>query len=376
MHRPADDAGQATAEYVAILAIVVLLLAGGVAAASPAVGEKVVETVRTGLCIVGGDVCRPADAAAAGLAPCLTGERWRRQDTTLDIAVVRLGGHGEWQLAVQSDGRATVTRLEENEGGLTAGAGVTFSPLGVEAEIEGALTLGYRGGQAWRFASAREATAFLARAERDAGWREARPPAVRWRAITAGADGEAGAAFRDLARAGLRVGSDAAIGLRTEGARQTLTLEADHRDLALFGDLPRFRGAGASGGSAVVELTWEGGVLRELVIRTATGGTERVDEYVARLPLDDAGDRAVAEAVLRPGGAGLDALAAHLAREGVLEHAAYAVSERRSGLSVSGRLGIALGLEHERVTGERRLVDATTMVRGGPPQKRFDCLEP
>ena len=222
--RPRHDAGQATAEYVAILAIVVLLLAGGVAAASPAVGAKVVETVRTGICIVGGDVCRPADAAAAGLAPCLTGERWKRQDTTLDVAVVRLGGHGEWQLAVQSDGRATVTRLEENEGGLTAGAGVTFSPLGVQAEIEGALTLGYRGGQAWRFASAREATAFLAArgARRRRGARQ-RPPAIRWRAITAGADGEAARGVpRSREGRAARSAPTRAIGLRTEGARRTL----------------------------------------------------------------------------------------------------------------------------------------------------------
>ena len=103
------------------------------AAARP-LGAKVVETIRTGLCIVGGDICRPADAAAAGLAPCLTGERWQRQDTTLDIAVVRLGGHGEWQLALRSDGSATVTRLQGNEGGVTAGAGVTFSPLGRRGE--------------------------------------------------------------------------------------------------------------------------------------------------------------------------------------------------------------------------------------------------
>jgi hypothetical protein len=376
MPRSPDDAGQASTEYVAILAVVVLLLAGGVAAASPAVGEKVVAAVRTGICIVGGDVCRPADAAAAGLAPCLTVERWQRQDTTLDVAVVRLGGHGEWQLAVRSDGGATVTRLEENEGGLTAGAGVTFSPLRVEAEIEGALTLGYRGGQAWRFASAREAATFLARAERDADWREARPPAVRWRAVTAGADGEAAAAFRDLARAGLRIGSDAAIGLRTEGMRRTLTLEAAQRDLTLFGDLPGVRRTAGSGRSAVAELTWDGGVLRELAIRAATGDAKRIDEFVARLALDDEADLAVAQALLRPGGAGLDALAAHVAREGVLQHATYAVTERRSGLSVSARLGVALGLGHERVTGERRLVDATTVVRGGPPQRRVDCLGP
>src|ERR687898_2076137 len=116
MPRLRPDAGQAAAEYVALLAVAATVLAG-VAVAAPAVGEGVVATIRTGLCLVGGDICRPADAAAAGLAPCLTGEGWQRQDTTLDIAVVRLGGRGEWQLAVQSDGGATVTRLAENEGG-------------------------------------------------------------------------------------------------------------------------------------------------------------------------------------------------------------------------------------------------------------------
>ena len=78
--------------------------------------------------------------------------------------------------------------------------------------------------------------------------------------------------------------------------------------------------------------------------------------------------------MLRPGGAGIAALAAQIAREGVLEHAAYEVREQRRGITVSGRLGVSLGLEHERMSGARRLVDATTVVRGGPPQKRFDCL--
>ena len=62
-------------------------------------------------------MCRDADAAAAGLAPCVTGERTERQDTTLDLAVVRLGGDGEWQIALRSDGGAVVTRLEENDAG-------------------------------------------------------------------------------------------------------------------------------------------------------------------------------------------------------------------------------------------------------------------
>ena len=52
----------------------------------------------------------------------------------------------------------------------------------------------------------------------------------------------------------------------------------------------------------------------------------------------------------------------------------YALTEDRKGSDVAGRLGVALGLSHHRVTGEKRLVDAITWVRGGPAQRRFDCL--
>jgi hypothetical protein len=109
--RVVRNRGQASTEYVAILLVVAALLAVGAVAVLPGVGERVVETVRTGVCIVGGDVCRSSDAAAAGLEPCVTRARTAREETTLDIAVVRLGEHGEWQLAVQSDGQALVTRL-------------------------------------------------------------------------------------------------------------------------------------------------------------------------------------------------------------------------------------------------------------------------
>ena len=121
MTRIRGEGGQAAAEYIAILLVAGALLAGAaaVAAAVPGVGDRVVAAVRTGICIVGGDLCRTADAAAAGLPPCLTRERGDRQDTTVDIAVVRVGGHGEWQLALRSDGSAVVTRLEENEVGGT-----------------------------------------------------------------------------------------------------------------------------------------------------------------------------------------------------------------------------------------------------------------
>ncbi len=267
-----------------------------------------------------------------------------------------------------------MTRLQGNEGGVTAGAGVTFSPLGVDAKVTGAVTLGYRGGEAWHFPDARSAAAFLSAARSDAEAKAARPPSVRWSGLAADAGGAAAVAVADLASAGLDVGADGVIGLRTEGSRRTLAVEVGRRDLRLFGDLPGFPSAAGATGGAVAEVTWAGGALEELALRTARAAGDRRDEFVARLPLTDPAARAAAREVLRPGGDGMAALAALIARSGVLEHAVYDVREHRRGISVAGRLGVSLGFRHERASGERRLVGATTVVRGGPPQQRFDCL--
>ena len=373
-----DNRGQAASEYVAILLVVVAALTGAatLAVAVPGVGERVVTTVRTGLCIVGGDVCRSSDAIAAGLKPCVTSQRSRRQETTVDIAVVRLGGHGEWQLALRSDGQAVVTRLEENELGGTVGVGLTFSPAGVDAAASATLVAGYRGGRAWRFPDARSAGAFLAAATRDASARAARAPNVRWHAINGQADGEASVAIADLARAGISTGASDAIGLRSEGARRTLTLDLRLDDPLLSGILHGLAPSAGTQRSWVADVSWEGGQARELALRAATGRAGRQEEYSARLDLRDAGNRAAAERLLQPSTstpADLAALAERMRTHGVIEQAAYSVSEERRGFTVAGKLGLALGLAHHRITAERRLVDAIASIRGGPLQRRFDC---
>jgi len=373
-----DNRGQAASEYVAILLVVVAALTGAatLAVAVPGVGERVVTTVRTGLCIVGGDVCRSSDAIAAGLKPCVTSQRSRRQETTVDIAVVRLGGHGEWQLALRSDGQAVVTRLEENELGGTVGVGLTFSPAGVDAAASASLVAGYRGGRAWRFPDARSAGAFLAAATRDASARAARAPNVRWHAINGQADGEASVAIADLARAGISTGASNAIGLRSEGARRTLTLDLRLDDPLLSGILHGLAPSAGTQRSWVADVSWEGGQARELALRAATGRAGRQEEYSARLDLRPAGNRAVAERLLQPSAStpsDLAALAERMRTHGVIEQAAYSVSEERRGFTVAGKLGLALGLAHHRITAERRLVDAIASIRGGPLQRRFDC---
>jgi len=372
------EGGQAAAEYIAILLVAGALLAGAaaVAVAVPGVGDRVVAAVRTGICIAGGDLCRTADAAAAGLPPCLTRERGERQDTTIDIAVVRVGGHGEWQLALRSDGSAVVTRLEENEVGGTVGVGVSFSPVGIEAGASATLSAGYRSGRAWRFADAADARAFLDGARRDARVSAGRAPDERWDALAGSADAQAAAAVADLARIGVETGGEAVLGLRRAGATRTVTLDLGSDAPAIAIALPGFPAAPGIRRGVVAELTWVRGVPRELALRAARAGGDRVEEYTARLDLRDAASRALAERALRPGdeAADLGALAARIGSHGTVERDGYAVTRERHGFSVGGRLGVALGLAHERVTEERRLVDAIAWVNGGPAQHRFDCL--
>jgi hypothetical protein len=361
-----------------VLLVVAVLLAGAAtsALAVPGVGERVTKAVRTGLCIVGGDVCRDADAVAAGLPPCVTGERATRQDTTLDIAVLRLGGHGEWQLALQSDGGAVVTRLEENEGGGTVGVGLTFSPVGLDASARLVLTAGYRSGRAWRFGDAAEAAAFLEGAMHDASVHEGRAPDIRWDGLAASGGAEVSAAMAGLASAGLDAAAESVIGLRREGARRTLTVDLGSEAPELAVDLPGFPAAPGARASLVADVTWEGGEAVELVLRTASSREERLEEIAVRLDLRDAENRALAERLLVPGSTrdDLRALARRAATAGTVERSGYVTSERRRGISLAGRLGVSLGMSHQRVSSERRLVDAVAWIRGGAPVRRFDCL--
>src|SRR4051812_6578893 len=92
-----DRHGQAALEYLAVLAVVGgALLAGGAAlGAVPGVGGRVAHTLRLGICLVAGDVCRRSDARAAGLAPCTVAQALRGRGATLTVASIRFGAQEE-----------------------------------------------------------------------------------------------------------------------------------------------------------------------------------------------------------------------------------------------------------------------------------------
>ena len=97
---------------------------GGVRGGARAAGRAV---VRTGVCIVGGDVCRASDAAAAGLAPCTLSDRRRGGGLAVTVLSVRVGGDHQWLVARRSDGSVAVTKLARDDLGASGGPRRTSS---------------------------------------------------------------------------------------------------------------------------------------------------------------------------------------------------------------------------------------------------------
>ena len=88
---PRPVAGQASAEYVALLAVVCAVVAGAAAVGSvPPIAAQVAGAVRHGICRVAGAICTPGEARAAGLAPCLVHARADRERLGGRVLVVKL----------------------------------------------------------------------------------------------------------------------------------------------------------------------------------------------------------------------------------------------------------------------------------------------
>src|SRR5918994_1271681 len=154
--------GVSSIEYTALLALVAAAFAGaGVVSGPQAVGQAVAGAVRTGICIVGGDVCRASDARAAGLEPCTMDDHTRGEGLTLTIASVRFGADDRWTSARRSDGSVVITHSDERRLGGKVGIGAEASPLGITAELTGKVDYALTSGRAWEFRDAASAVRFL-----------------------------------------------------------------------------------------------------------------------------------------------------------------------------------------------------------------------
>jgi hypothetical protein len=361
--RVGDTRAQTTAEYTALLALVsAVLLAGAGAIAGPGeIGAAVAAGLRTGICIVGGDVCRASDARAAGLEPCTVGERHDGGGATVSVAWLRLGGRGGTTVATRSDGSVLVTRTAEGSAGAGLGVGIEASPLGVAIGVDGSIDFTVARGEAWEFADAAAARRFLAGEDVPPTWRFGEAG----EALTGGADMTVGGSTL----AGVEASARTAEGARVGRGRTTLYTRTR---LGSALELPGGSGVGGpTSGDVMTEVTLVGDEPREIAFRTVgrSAGGGRVADTVARLDLRDPAMRAAADAA-----PDLPSLIRLAVQRGVVERAVYDVRDDSRELELAVRIGAQLGVDASQVRVQRRLVSASAWTRGSQERVREDCL--
>ena len=121
--------GQASAEYVALVALVAVALALAAGLSSGGVGGQVLAGLQRGLCVVARTGCPHREPPRADLDPCPVERRTRVEQLGTTIAVLRLGSGGTLSAVRASDGRVTVTLAHGNDVGVEVGVGARL-PVG------------------------------------------------------------------------------------------------------------------------------------------------------------------------------------------------------------------------------------------------------
>jgi hypothetical protein len=371
------------------------LVATAFAVAAPAAGlagvpAEVAKVVRTGVCIVGGDICRASDAAAAGLRPCTLSDRRRGGGLAVTILSVRIGADHQWLVARRSDGSVSVTKVAGEELGASGGLGYELGPL--KAGVEGEAGLQVASGVGWEFPDAAGARRFLAAARYGLSGAIARWPAA-WRSGEAGlavsgwaglgviATGEDGKSLEGPA-AGIEVSAESALGARIARGSTTLYLRAETEGPRTTGVLDGLLDAGGRG-PVVAEYRRDRSGPRELAFRVSARGARegQVVETVARLDLRVDANRAVAARLLRHRApwppsvaADLKAAVAHAVRFGTVERSVFAVEDGSRSLELAARAGAEVGLEGGYAKVDRRLLEATARTGGSQERAREDCI--
>ncbi len=390
--RSRPTAGQASAEYVAALALV----AAALALASPAVGAPnvagiVAHKLRLGICLVAADVCSDDAARAAGLAPCPLRSDTTGWDGYVTVFSAEVGG--KWTLTVtrRSDGSVSVVRTAGAHKGGSVGIGVSAGagPIVFDVGASGSARRRIQAARAWEFPDQATADRFLKHSLRNA-IDEDRWPAA-WHSVEKGDEvaamvGAAGRAegYRDrgdlLGFAGSWQDADGAR--RTRDGDITLysrtALDGPEASVPLLPSLGRGRD------EWMVEYTFGRDGPRELVFRRARPEAhgDRVVETVARLDLRDPANLEAARPLLSQGlpwppGTGprkravLDRIASH----GVVEHAVYALDDASTGVSGSVRGGLKFGAGGRKIEVHKRLVEAGARTGGSSERERFDCVD-
>ena len=396
--------GQATVDYVALIAVLAALLTAALAVASAGAAgivNGVAGQIRHALCVVGGRSCpdpRPR--------PCAVATRRDTRHYAVSVVVIRYD-HDRYVLReVMSDGTIRLTVARSNAAGAELGAGgranVTLRgrTVGLSDEARGGLQGVHAAGRVFVVRDGREATAFM----RAIGAGDDPPAPAREVFYEGGIRGLAAIGIgHSVAGASLRGLGGAMIGGRRDRRTGDLTLAVNAGDsgwgvvmVALGGPV------GTGERTASIALTLDrrrrpmelsltaagtlagGGALPPALARAFSGrvdafsadGRGRRFELAARLDLRDP---LVAAAWARfrddPGsGAAIRGLGEAIRDRAHLDLRAYRTNSTLSGASAGVGLGVQIGGEVEHTTEHSRLLAAVSRPAGGLWEQRLDCL--
>lgn len=423
MARWRETRGQATSEYVALVALVAVALAFAAGLTSGGVGGRLLAGMQRALCHVTGTGCADPPAAVDELAPCPVERTAGGESLDGAVELVRLVGGGSLTTERGSDGRVTVTLANDTSAGGAVGIGSQLAlggSHGAEATVR--LASSYTLSRSWDLPDASAARAFVGRYGAKAtlvgeavdlvrrgcsilcdaiGWRphaELPPPdaVTIGRGTAASLSGSLGPATADASN-GAMLGAQ----LRRDGG-STWFVRLDAALGAELGLSAWTLGAGAQG-QAIVGYTLDARRRpTQLAIRTvarteAAGGVragggrttaalrgERAQaiELDVTLDLRDARNRAAAErfvaalrdpfalAALRRSAA---AVSERVKRAGVVDRRVYALSGSAFELGAAVALGARLGGSFARTREGMRLLRAETRLPGLPFLPRDDC---
>ena len=399
------ERGQATIDYVALLALVALLLAVGAGiatAAAPGFVNAVVGQFSRALCLVAG-----GDCPIAPRRPCTVASTRDAQHGAVNLGIVRLGDDRYVLRERLSDGTIRLTLAVRDGGGVEGGVGGRANvdlgrhKISVEREARGGIEGVIGHGEVFYARTEREADALLAAHLRGDGPRASEVFAeggVRaFGRVSGKSAGGPGGQLDGL--------TSAILGARRDrrNGQVTVSLGAGASGSGIVSVLIG-GGAGILDGQAVLGLTLDrrgrpaeltlsatgkatdGAMLPKGIVdamvqagdprtQTATGG--RRWEVGARA---DRRDPAVAGAWQAFRRAPTSSAATGALGEALRDHATvdvrtYALNSSTSGFGGSVALGIKFGGEYEHAVDRAKLLAAARRPPFGLWEARTDCLE-
>jgi hypothetical protein len=402
-----SEHGQATVDYVALIAAGALLLGAAAAVAgagAPGVANGVLAQFRSALCVVSGAACPPAPRP-----PCTVASMRDVRHVGVSLALVRLDDDRIVLRERLSDGTIRLTVVQRDSAGVEVGAGG-----GARLELRGRSIGGDREARAGVQGVLGHGEVFYARGEHEAD--------ALLRAIGRRRPGSGGPrASEVLVEGGVRglasvdLGATRAAGRLAGIADAMLGARRDRRS----GELQISLGAGAAGaglvavamggntgaldGQAVLGLTLDRD-RRPLELSLSASGSvaagELLPSALAR-PLERAGGRGAASSTagrrwelgarvdlrdpevaaawraFRRAPAGLAAirrLGEQLRDRAVTEVRSYRVDSSSDGVSAAAAVGLRVGGELERTIDRSRLLAAATRPPFGLWEARVDCV--